>query len=131
MAFGLADKGASMKVTENQVKSILITDVSRLDPIRVYWQDFGKDQSNKEGGNRGMLTFVCYGDAWSVYWPAMGDNTIVEFFIKAGLSDAGYVFLKMVPQHVQYTDWQRKYIERIIKTVANGLKKYLKEGGKK
>lgn len=59
-----------------------------VDPISVYLEDFGK--------GRGKIIIECYGDCWSNFWPAMGDEeTIKSFFIRC---DNHYIIKKLSPQ---------------------------------
>lgn len=60
-----------MKVTETKVQSIVITEVERLDPIRVMAENY-------EPG-RGRITITCYGKAWTSFWPAMGATPYRRF----------------------------------------------------
>ncbi|QDL32411.1 hypothetical protein [Serratia liquefaciens] len=61
-----------MKVTETKVQSLEITEVERLDPIRVMAENY-------EPG-RGRITITCYGKAWTSAWFAMGGDTVQAFF---------------------------------------------------
>lgn len=63
-----------MKITETKVQSLEITEVERLDPIRVMAENY-------EPG-RGRITITCYGKAWTSFWPAMGGDTVQQFFIR-------------------------------------------------
>lgn len=63
-----------MKVTETKVQSLEITEVERLDPIRVMAENY-------EPG-RGLITITCYGKAWTAFWPGMGGDTVQQFFIR-------------------------------------------------
>lgn len=60
-----------MTVTTQEVKC------STLDPITVYWHDY-------EPG-KGMVTIVCYGQAWAAYFGAMSGRTIQQFFAGSGV----------------------------------------------
>ena len=64
-----------MKVSTSTITKVLIDNVQnsyRLDPITVFLEDHGQ--------GRGEITIKCYGESWTAYWGAMGDNTIIEFF---------------------------------------------------
>ncbi|RYM59995.1 Uncharacterised protein [Serratia quinivorans] len=63
-----------MKVTETKVQSIEITEVERLDPIRVMAENYEPGQ--------GRITITCYGKAWTSAWFAMGGDTVQAFFIR-------------------------------------------------
>lgn len=76
-----------MKVTETKVQSFEITEVERLDPIRVMAENY-------EPG-RGRITITCYGKAWTSFWPAMGGDTVQQFFIRVS---NGYLIGNFAPQ---------------------------------
>lgn len=61
-----------MKITESTVRQIEISEVTRLDPIRVMLSDIGPGQ--------GRINIECYGKSWASYWGGMGKETIAEFF---------------------------------------------------
>lgn len=63
-----------MKVTETKVQSLEITEVERLDPIRVMAENYEAGQ--------GRITITCYGKAWTSAWFAMGGDTVQAFFIR-------------------------------------------------
>jgi len=63
-----------MKITETKVQSLEITDVERLDPIRVMAENY-------EPG-RGRITITCYGKAWTAFWPSMSGDSVQQFFIR-------------------------------------------------
>lgn len=63
-----------MKVTETKVLSIEITEVERLDPIRVMAENYEPGQ--------GRITITCYGKAWTSAWFAMSGDTVQKFFIR-------------------------------------------------
>ena len=65
-----------MKVETGTVTILRISEVPRLDPIRVTLDngDLGK----------GRITIDCYNKAWSSYWGAMGDRTVEQFFVDCG-----------------------------------------------
>lgn len=62
-----------MKVEATQVTMLRITEVPRLDPIRV-------TLDNGELG-KGRITIECYSKAWSAYWNAMSGRTVEQFFV--------------------------------------------------
>ncbi len=68
----------------------------RLDQIRVYHEEFD--------GNQHMITIVCYGEAWSQYWSAIGDLNIWEFFCGA---DEDYLATKFLSGNTTETDWEK------------------------
>lgn len=61
-----------MKVETGSVTIVRISEVPRLDPIRV-------TLDNGELG-KGRITIECYGKAWSSYWGGMGSDTVEQFF---------------------------------------------------
>lgn len=63
-----------MKVTETKVQSLEITEVERLDPIRVMAENYEPGQ--------GRITITCYGKAWTSAWFSMGGDTVQAFFIR-------------------------------------------------
>ena len=63
-----------MKVTETKVLSIEITEVERLDPIRVMAENYEPGQ--------GRITITCYGKAWTSAWFAMNGDSVQQFFIR-------------------------------------------------
>ena len=62
-----------MKWTESKVTKLFITQVPKIDPISVFLENFGNGQ--------GKLTIEVFGEAWSNYWPSMGDGWTIEKFI--------------------------------------------------
>ncbi|MDH4572434.1 hypothetical protein [Salinicola acroporae] len=69
-----------MKVIEKQVTQLTIvgagraTGLGEIDPIDVILEDHGPA--------RGQITINVFGEAWSHYWPAMGDFGIESFVAK-------------------------------------------------
>ena len=65
-----------MKISQNQVTKLTISDVPNLDAVDVIVEDFGPGQ--------GEITITCFGEAWSYYWSHMGEDTkLTDFFLKA------------------------------------------------
>lgn len=64
-----------MKITESTAKKLSVRDIDGLDNLTVFIENFGVD--------RGQITIVCFGEAWSNYWGAMGEDDIEQFFIRA------------------------------------------------
>ncbi|ELY3455769.1 hypothetical protein SMY44_000323 [Cronobacter sakazakii] len=60
-----------MKVEKSNVLAFTISDVERLDPVRVMIENY-------EPG-KGRITITCYGKAWTGAWFAMGDDSVQEF----------------------------------------------------
>lgn len=64
-----------MKVTKSTVEKMTITEVPNLDAVAVMVENFGP--------GAGKITITCFGEAWSGYWGAMGEqNTMATFFCK-------------------------------------------------
>ena len=57
-------------------ESFDIPESAGLDRISVFLTDYGV--------GRGMVTLVCYGNAWSSYFGGMGEKRIEEFVRMAG-----------------------------------------------
>lgn len=60
-----------MKIETTEVLSFTITDVERLDPVRVMIENY-------EPG-KGRITITCFGKAWTGAWFAMGGDTVQQF----------------------------------------------------
>ncbi|WP_299996954.1 hypothetical protein [uncultured Cedecea sp.] len=60
-----------MKIEKMDVLAFNITEVERLDPVRVMIENY-------EPG-KGRITITCYGKAWTGAWFAMGGDTVQEF----------------------------------------------------
>ena len=60
-----------MKVEKSDVLAFTISDVERLDPVRVMIENY-------EPG-KGRITITCFGKAWTGAWFAMGGDTVQEF----------------------------------------------------
>jgi len=86
-------------------------DLGDMDAITTYFTDY-------ELG-RGMVTLVCYGNAWSSYFGAMGGNTIQEFFEKAGMD---YLVNKLGnAQTLKQRKCDHNYLLRVIHAVKREL----------
>lgn len=66
---------SAIKVTSRKAVVHTIVGIKDLDAVHFCMEDFGKGQ--------GSITIDCFGEAWAMYWPAMGDYTIAEFLVKA------------------------------------------------
>lgn len=60
-----------MKIETMDVLAFTITDVERLDPVRVMIENY-------EPG-KGRITITCFGKAWTGAWFAMGGDSVQEF----------------------------------------------------
>ncbi|MDT7012693.1 hypothetical protein [Enterobacter cancerogenus] len=76
-----------MRVEKIDVLSLVLTDLERLDPIRVMIENY-------EPG-KGRVTITCYGKAWTAAWFAMGGDD-VQTFIKRVSDD--YLIGCLAPQ---------------------------------
>ncbi|WP_097570952.1 hypothetical protein [Escherichia coli] len=60
-----------MKIEKMDVLAFTISEVERLDPVRVMIENY-------EPG-KGRITLTCFGKAWTGAWFAMGGDTVQEF----------------------------------------------------
>lgn len=60
-----------MQIEKMDVMSFTITEVERLDPVRVMIENY-------EPG-KGRITITCFGKAWTGAWFAMGGDTVQQF----------------------------------------------------
>lgn len=101
-----------MIVRESTVTRLAITEVPRLDPIRVYIEDY-------EPG-KGRITISCFDMAWVGYWGAMSGSTISEFFTRCG---ADYLAGNMIcGSGLSKSESNRKYLNRVIEAVQSALR---------
>ncbi|OSN08382.1 hypothetical protein AU510_04450 [Lonsdalea britannica] len=63
-----------MKVSETISSTLLITEVDRLDPVRVTTENY-------EPG-KGRTTITCFDKAWTAAWFAMSGDTVQTFFTR-------------------------------------------------
>lgn len=85
-----------------------------LDAITVYWHDYSL--------GKGMVTIICWGNAWTCYFGGMGANTIREFFMQCGKD---YLTNKLgCNQVLKQTKKLEQYLMRVIVAVkeANNAK---------
>lgn len=73
-----------MEISKKEITKLTIIDIKGLDPVNVIMEDFGPGQ--------GKITVDCYGEAWTAYWGAMGNEGIAEFINTA---DVGYLAGKL------------------------------------
>ncbi|KOC21161.1 hypothetical protein GL58_10735 [Comamonas testosteroni] len=76
-----------MKVEVGTITILRISEVPRLDPIRVTLDDIGPGQ--------GRINIESYGKAWASYWGAMGKESIAQFFITC---DNHYLIKNLAPE---------------------------------
>ncbi|PAC67742.1 hypothetical protein CGS27_25770, partial [Enterobacter cloacae] len=60
-----------MKVEKSDVLAFTISDVERLDPVRVMIENYDP--------GKGRITITCFGKAWTGAWFAMGGDTVQDF----------------------------------------------------
>lgn len=60
-----------MKVEKSDILALTISEVERLDPVRVMIENY-------EPG-KGRITITCYGKAWTGAWFAMGGDSVQKF----------------------------------------------------
>jgi hypothetical protein len=66
-----------MVLKESTTTKLTISDLPNLDPINVFFEDYGPQ--------RGKVTIEVCGDSWSYFWGAMGEGyTVKSFFLKTG-----------------------------------------------
>ena len=75
-----------MKIEAGTVTILHISEVPRLDPIRVTLDDIGPGQ--------GRINIECYGKAWASYWGAMGKESIAQFVVTC---DNHYLIKNLAP----------------------------------
>ena len=104
-----------MIINEINVTQLEIRDAKALDPIRVVMED--------SSPGKGMVTISCYGQAWSTFWGAMGNNTVADFVRKM---DAGYIAGKLSGAPVAGGAKAQRvadaYLLRIVEAVQEALK---------
>lgn len=105
-----------MKVEASETRTLLITDVPRLDPVTVFLQDLGD--------GRGRLVVECYGKSWAAYFNATGTATLAEF-IARGSHD--YLTNALIREHrhtmlEKATAGQETYIDRIVTAVIEAVR---------
>lgn len=101
-----------MIVKQSTITRLEITEVPRLDPIRVYIEDY-------EPG-KGRITISCYDAAWVGYWGGMSGRSISKFFIDC---DAGYLSGNLSSaSSLRRTKNTEAYLIRIIEAVQHGLR---------
>jgi len=85
-----------------------------LDPITVFWQDFGVGQ--------GSVTILCYDMAWTAWFGGMGGRSIEQFFTE---SDTDYTVTKLFyAQFLKNTAGHKKYLTRIVEAIKKEIAPY-------
>jgi len=101
-----------------KAKVFNIFDAPKLDPITVVLQDVGP--------GCGRLVVECFGSAWSGYWGAMGDRTLLEFLVDC---HPGYIAGKMHPTDRKLKKSEAAYMGRIVEAVHSALRSNAKAQG--
>lgn len=86
----------TIKVTSRKAVVHTITGVEGLDAVHFCMEDFGIGQ--------GSITIDCFGQAWAMYWPAMGNYTIAEFLVKASTD---YIARKLTDEPEEIIDFEK------------------------
>lgn len=85
-----------IKVTSRKAIVHTVTGVEDLDPVHFCMEDFGVGQ--------GSITIDCFGEAWAMYWPAVGEfHKMKEFFLKASTC---YLVNKLTKEPQKVTDFE-------------------------
>jgi hypothetical protein len=101
-----------LKTGTLSVNAFCITEHANLDRITVYYRDF-------EPG-KGQITIVCYGEAWTVYWGAMGTRDILKFFVEC---DTDYLTGRLMGSQFQkHPKGYEIYLSRIVNAIKDELK---------
>lgn len=101
-----------MIVRHSMVKRLEITEVPRLDPIRIYLEDYDP--------GRGRITISCYDAAWVGYWGGMGGRSIAEFFVDC---DAEYLAGNLsCAATLSRAPHNRSYLIRVVEAVQQALR---------
>ena len=107
-----------MIVKQSTVTRIEITEAPRLDPIRVYIENY-------EPG-KGRITISCYDAAWVGYWGGMSGDTIEAFFCRC---HAEYLSGNLLsPSGLRQGKNHTAYLIRIIEAVQQALREQAKGG---
>ncbi|MEN6549987.1 MAG: hypothetical protein ABFE07_28420 [Armatimonadia bacterium] len=107
-----------MQVRNVTVQAFTVEDVKGLDPLLVVLQD--------DGPGKGRLLVECFGEAWSNYWGAMGENTTVASFVL----EAGIDYLESKMQSPFENRRKRsQYLRKILGAVQDALRQRLAAGG--
>lgn len=85
-----------MEITTGTVNKITIPKPKGLDPITVFYENFGKAQ--------GRITIICYNKVWTSFWGSMGGQNILEFFNSC---DEGYIAKNLSDINSEIPDWDK------------------------
>lgn len=101
-----------MKIEQSQVTKLVITDVEKHDPIRVYLED--------DNQGRGRLTITEWGEAWTCYWPSMS-GSLVDFIIR---NNNGYLISNLSTKPSGAKSIAYKRFNSRLDTIREALVKY-------
>jgi len=102
---------AQMTLARSTVSMLTLTDMKRLDPIRIITEDY------RPGAGR--IIIQCYDRAWVGYWGSMGEGTVSDFFMRC---DIGYLLDNLsCGRGLKRTKYDDAYLVRIIEAVQAGL----------
>lgn len=106
------------KTIVRSVPGLIITNVSGLDPVTVFFQDV-------EPG-KGKVFIECCGRAWSAYWGSIGNFSADQFF---ALSENDILISSFIAP-LKYDDFEIKesdvsYLAKIINAIKDALDDYL------
>lgn len=105
------------EITRKSAEVLTITNPGpNLDPIDVIMIDAAPGQ--------GRLIVRCYGQAWTAWWGAMGDQDVRRFIMTA---TADYVAARLLYgsedlQRVKARKLQAEYVERIVRAIQEALR---------
>ena len=86
------------KIEQPKVQAIRIRGEGLVDPVTCYLED-------PQPGH-GSLALVTFDGAWHAYWPAMGDRTVQQFLMDAGVE---YISRKLWPSERTDIDFDAMY----------------------
>lgn len=101
---------------ERDLVSLHIPAMGGLDSINVFLQDYHEGQ--------GQVTVVCYGQAWTAYFGAMGESDIRSFLLRI---DEDYLVGKFLIQQFRLRAAENVRMERYLQRIVKRLKQFLSE----
>ena len=100
-----------MKIETETVTILRISEVPRLDPIRVTLDDIGP--------SKGRINIECYGKAWASYWGGMGGRTIAQFVASC---DNSYLIANLAPD-LYATRFSADALRALCRSTIRGRRK--------
>jgi len=110
-----------VKVQKVSGEVFRIEEVAGLDPIHVVIQDVAP--------GKGRIILECYGQAWSAFWPAMGNWGVAEFFENAGAEYLLGCLLPPLPVRPRAEKRYEGYLLKIIGAVQEALREAPRKDG--